>query len=130
MRTAQLDKTSWKAVDTFVKGEVKKNLSLPTNASVNYLSAHRNFGGCDLPSAADDSDFYLIDTAFQLLTSKDEDVTIQALGQLKRTVSHRIGRPPTDGDLASFLTVVFSIASYWKDNSRNGGNPRSPITRG
>ncbi|GFY56885.1 retrovirus-related Pol polyprotein from type-1 retrotransposable element R2 [Trichonephila inaurata madagascariensis] len=104
MRTAQLDKTSWKKVDSFVKGEVKTHLSLPSNASVNYLSAHRKFGGCGLPSAADDSDFYLIDTAFKLLTSKDEDVTIQAMGQLKRTVSHRIGRPPTDGDLASYLS--------------------------
>ncbi|GFY71648.1 hypothetical protein TNIN_473011 [Trichonephila inaurata madagascariensis] len=31
---------------------------------------------------------------------QDEDVTIQAMGQLKRTVSHRKGKP-TDGDLAS-----------------------------
>ncbi|GFY41054.1 retrovirus-related Pol polyprotein from type-1 retrotransposable element R2 [Trichonephila inaurata madagascariensis] len=120
MRTVQLDKTSWKAVDTFVKGEVKNHLSLPTNASVNYLLAHRKFGGCGLPSAADDSDFYLIDTAFKLLTSKGEDVTLQALGQLKRTVSHRIGRPPTDGDLTSFLSG--SMEGKYKTTSNQLSN--------
>ncbi|GFQ96461.1 uncharacterized protein TNCT_256171 [Trichonephila clavata] len=54
--------------------------------------------------AAEDSDYYLIDTAFKLLTSSDEEVALLSLAQLTRTVRHRIRRQPTDGDLASYLS--------------------------
>ncbi|GFY72236.1 retrovirus-related Pol polyprotein from type-1 retrotransposable element R2 [Trichonephila inaurata madagascariensis] len=84
-----------------------------------YIRQGKKFGGCPSIPAVD-SDFYLIDTAFKLLTSKDEDVTIQAMGQLKRTVSHRIGRPPTDGDLASFLSG--SMEGKYKTSSNRHTN--------
>ncbi|GFQ73020.1 retrovirus-related Pol polyprotein from type-1 retrotransposable element R2 [Trichonephila clavata] len=104
MRTDQLDKTAWSEVDKFVRSEVKNILSVPQNASNHYLSANKKRGGCSVPSAAEDSDFYLVDTAFKLLTSSDEEVALLALAQLTRTVRQRIKRPPTDGDLGSFLS--------------------------
>ncbi|GFR02257.1 retrovirus-related Pol polyprotein from type-2 retrotransposable element R2DM [Trichonephila clavata] len=104
MRTDQLDKTAWSQVDRFVRGEVKEILSVPVKASNHYLSANKRSGGCSIPSAAEDSDFYLIDTAFKLLTSNDEEVALLALAQLSRTVRQRVKRQPSDGDFASFLS--------------------------
>ncbi|GFQ93578.1 retrovirus-related Pol polyprotein from type-1 retrotransposable element R2 [Trichonephila clavata] len=104
MRTAQLGKTGWAEVDLAARREIKNILSLPSNASNHYIHGNRKLGCCGLPSAAQDSDFYLVDSAFKLLTSKDEEVALQALGQLTRTVSHRLGRSPSDGDLGSFLS--------------------------
>ncbi|GFU59198.1 retrovirus-related Pol polyprotein from type-2 retrotransposable element R2DM [Trichonephila clavipes] len=104
MRTAQLDKTCWKKVDVAARAEFKNLLSLPSNASNHYLYGGRKLGCCGIPSAAEDSDFYLIDSAFKLLTSNDEEVVTQALGQLRRTVQHRLGRTPTDGDLGSYMS--------------------------
>ncbi|GFR13725.1 retrovirus-related Pol polyprotein from type-1 retrotransposable element R2 [Trichonephila clavata] len=104
MRTAQIGKTSWTEVDVAARQELKNILSLPTNASNQYLHGNRKLGGCGIPSAAEDSDFYLVDSAFKLLTSKDEDVALQALGQLTRTVRHRVRRQPTDGDMGSYMS--------------------------
>ncbi|GFW93360.1 hypothetical protein TNCV_2604781 [Trichonephila clavipes] len=66
----------------------------------------RKLGGRGISSAVEDSDFYLFDSVFKLLTSKDQDVATEALGQLAKTVYHRIRRPPTDGDLGSYLSVA------------------------
>ncbi|GFR03041.1 retrovirus-related Pol polyprotein from type-1 retrotransposable element R2 [Trichonephila clavata] len=104
MRTDQLDKTAWSKVERFVRGEVKEILSVPVKASNHYLSANKRSGGCSIPSAAEDSDFYLIDTPFKLLTSNDEEVALLALAQLSRTVRQRVKRQPSDGDFASFLS--------------------------
>ncbi|GFY44120.1 retrovirus-related Pol polyprotein from type-2 retrotransposable element R2DM [Trichonephila inaurata madagascariensis] len=104
MRTGQLGKTDWSEVDVAARKEIKNILSLPSNASNHYIHGNRKLGGCGVPSAAEDSDFYLVDSAFKLLTSRDEDVSFEALGQLTRTVAHRIGRPPTDGDLGEYLS--------------------------
>ncbi|GFR02269.1 hypothetical protein TNCT_446641 [Trichonephila clavata] len=79
MRTAQLGKDCWSKVDSAARKEIKSILSLPTNAAVGYVHGSRKFGNCGVPSAAEDSDFYLVDSAFKLLTSKDEEVAIQAL---------------------------------------------------
>ncbi|GFT35983.1 reverse transcriptase domain-containing protein [Trichonephila clavipes] len=87
------------------KKELKNLLSLPSNASNHYLYGSRKLDDCcGFPSAAADSDFYLIDSAFKLLTSKDKEVALQALGQLNRTVKYRIERDPTDGDLGSYMS--------------------------
>ncbi|GFU59195.1 retrovirus-related Pol polyprotein from type-2 retrotransposable element R2DM [Trichonephila clavipes] len=97
MRTAQLDKTCWKKVDVAARAEFKNLLSLPSNASNHYLYGGRKLGCCGIPSAAEDSDFYLIDSAFKLLTSNDEEVVTQALGQLREEQSNIdwVERQPT-----------------------------------
>ncbi|GFR02243.1 retrovirus-related Pol polyprotein from type-2 retrotransposable element R2DM [Trichonephila clavata] len=104
MRTAQFPKGDWLKVQQSTTKEIKDVLSLPTNASVSYLHGDRFKGGCGVPEATRDSDFYLVDTAFKLLTSTDEEVVVKALGQLVKTVRHRLQREPTNGDLASFLS--------------------------
>ncbi|GFY56806.1 retrovirus-related Pol polyprotein from type-2 retrotransposable element R2DM [Trichonephila inaurata madagascariensis] len=65
-------------------------------------------GACDIPEISRDADLYLIDTAFKLLSSNGEDVTIKALAQLTRTVRHRIHRMPT---------CQHSLVVLWKANS-------------
>ncbi|GFT51372.1 retrovirus-related Pol polyprotein from type-1 retrotransposable element R2 [Trichonephila clavipes] len=80
MRTAELHKTDWDKVDVAARREIKSILSLPSNASNHYLYGNRRLGCCGLPSAAEDLDFYLIVSAFKLLTSRDEDVALQAMG--------------------------------------------------
>ncbi|GFX60036.1 retrovirus-related Pol polyprotein from type-1 retrotransposable element R2 [Trichonephila clavipes] len=90
MRTAQLDKSSWTKVDVTAREELKNLFSLPSNASNHYLYGGRKLGCCGIPFAAEDSDFYLIDSAFKLLTSIDVEVSTQALGQLNRTVLYQL----------------------------------------
>ncbi|GFY56669.1 retrovirus-related Pol polyprotein from type-2 retrotransposable element R2DM [Trichonephila inaurata madagascariensis] len=104
MRTGQLGKTDWSEVDVAARKEIKNILSLPSSASNHYIYGNRKLGGRGVPSAAEDSDFYLVDSAFKLLTSRDEDVSFEALGQLTRTVAHRIGRQPSDGDLGAYMS--------------------------
>ncbi|GFY73422.1 retrovirus-related Pol polyprotein from type-1 retrotransposable element R2 [Trichonephila inaurata madagascariensis] len=83
---------------------VTRTPNLERHASNHYIYGNRKLGGCGVPSAAEDSDFYLVDSAFKLLTSRDENVTFEALAQLTRTVAHRIGRQPTDGDLGAYMS--------------------------
>ncbi|GFT18733.1 retrovirus-related Pol polyprotein from type-1 retrotransposable element R2 [Trichonephila clavipes] len=90
MRTAQVGKTGWRKVDTAVAKEVKNILSVPERATNYYIQADRSAGGCGIPSAAADCDFYLVDTAFKLLTSRDDHVKLASLGQLIRTFKARL----------------------------------------
>ncbi|GFW16081.1 retrovirus-related Pol polyprotein from type-1 retrotransposable element R2 [Trichonephila clavipes] len=120
MRPGQLGKEDWDEVDVAARREIKDIFSLPPNASTHYIYGNRKLGGCGLPSAAEDSDFYLVDSAFKLLTSKDESVKLEALGQLTRTVAFRIKRTPTDGDLAGFLSG--SMEGEYSDTTNQYAN--------
>ncbi|GIY48217.1 hypothetical protein CDAR_493181 [Caerostris darwini] len=63
--------------------------------------------GClGLPLAAEESDLNLVDTAFKLLTSKDEHVQMLAVSHLRRTVQQRIRCEPSDEDLGEFMSGV------------------------
>ncbi|GFQ80717.1 retrovirus-related Pol polyprotein from type-1 retrotransposable element R2 [Trichonephila clavata] len=104
MRTAQFPKGDWRLVQNALTKELKEILSLPPKASISYLFGDKAQGGCGIPEITKDCDFYLVDTAFKLLTSADEEIAVKALGQLTKTVRHRIRREPTNGDLASFLS--------------------------
>ncbi|GFQ89979.1 retrovirus-related Pol polyprotein from type-1 retrotransposable element R2, partial [Trichonephila clavata] len=104
MRTAQFPKGDWRLVQNAMTKELKEILSLPPKASISYIFGDKAQGGCGIPEITKDCDFYLVDTAFKLLTSADEEIAVKALGQLTKTVRHRIRREPTNGDLASFLS--------------------------
>ncbi|GFS37521.1 retrovirus-related Pol polyprotein from type-1 retrotransposable element R2, partial [Trichonephila inaurata madagascariensis] len=104
MLTGQLGKTDWSEVDVAARKKIKSILSLPTSASNHYIYGNRKLGGCGVPSAAEDSYFYLVDSAFKVLTSRDEDVSFEALGHLTRRVTFRIGRQPSDGDLGAYMS--------------------------
>ncbi|GIY62518.1 retrovirus-related Pol polyprotein from type-2 retrotransposable element R2DM [Caerostris darwini] len=78
MRTGQFKKTEWKQVDRMLRKELKTTLSIPDGAANEYLYGHRKHGCIGIPIASEESDLNLMDTAFKLLTSKDEFV--QQLG--------------------------------------------------
>ncbi|GIY16919.1 retrovirus-related Pol polyprotein from type-2 retrotransposable element R2DM [Caerostris extrusa] len=72
MRTAQFPKGDWARIDKAILKEVKNTLNLPTEVSNEYFIGQKKLVCCGLPIAAEDSYINLIDTAFKLLSSRDE----------------------------------------------------------
>ncbi|GIY87766.1 retrovirus-related Pol polyprotein from type-1 retrotransposable element R2 [Caerostris darwini] len=103
MRTAQFPKGDWGKVDKVILKEVKHTLNLPNEASNDYVYGHRKLGCCGLPIAAEDSDLYLVDTAFKLLSSRDEICAKTVLASLTSTVQRRLGMVPNDQTLSDFV---------------------------
>ncbi|GBM22372.1 Retrovirus-related Pol polyprotein from type-1 retrotransposable element R2 [Araneus ventricosus] len=105
MRTGQFRKTEWDEFDRALRKGIKDTLGLPQNACNDYLYGHRKFGCIGIPITAEDSDLYRIDTAFKLLTSKDEKLALLALQDLQRTVQFRFGIvSPSDRDLETYMS--------------------------
>ncbi|GBM96076.1 hypothetical protein AVEN_111464-1 [Araneus ventricosus] len=105
MRTGQFKKTEWDEFDRALRKGIKDTLGLPENACNDYLYGHRKFGCIGIPITAEDSDLYRIDTAFKLLTSKDEKLALMALQDLQRTVRLRFGiASPSDRDLENYMS--------------------------
>ncbi|GIY22737.1 retrovirus-related Pol polyprotein from type-2 retrotransposable element R2DM [Caerostris darwini] len=104
MRTAQFPKGNWKKIDKLIHKEVKSTLNLPTEASNEYIYGHRKFGCCGLPIAAEDADINLVDSAFKLLSSKDELCAERAFASLQSTVRKRLGKMPDDQLLSDFMS--------------------------
>ncbi|GIY95359.1 retrovirus-related Pol polyprotein from type-1 retrotransposable element R2 [Caerostris extrusa] len=104
MRTAQFPKGDWGKVDKIIFKEVKSTLNLPSEASNDYIFGHRKLGCCGLPIAAEDSDINLIDTAFKLLSSRDELCAKSAIASLQSTVRKRLERSPDDQILSDYLS--------------------------
>ncbi|GIX68895.1 reverse transcriptase domain-containing protein, partial [Caerostris darwini] len=90
MRTGQFKKTDWEKVDRMIRKEVKSTLSVPEGAANEYLYGHRKHGCIGIPLVAEESDLNLVDTAFKLLTFRDEHVQMLAVSHLRRTVQQRI----------------------------------------
>ncbi|GBN45601.1 hypothetical protein AVEN_250958-1 [Araneus ventricosus] len=57
-----------------------------------------------MPIAAEESDLNLVDSAFKLLTSRDEMTTAAAKSDLFSTCQFRNKRQPTDDDLGKFMS--------------------------
>jgi hypothetical protein len=57
-----------------------------------------------VPEAGVDSDIYLIDSAFKLLTSGDRAIKDLAVLELLRIVRQRVRRIPTPEDLGEYLS--------------------------
>ncbi|GIY48849.1 retrovirus-related Pol polyprotein from type-2 retrotransposable element R2DM [Caerostris darwini] len=104
MRTAQFKKTDWEKIDRMLRKEIKNTLSLPENAANEYLYGHRKHGCMGIPIAAEESDLNVIDSAFKLLTSRDERLREIALTHLSQTVRPRVKRTPTDQDISNYLS--------------------------
>ncbi|GIY32326.1 reverse transcriptase domain-containing protein [Caerostris darwini] len=104
MRTAQFKKTDWERIDRMLRKEIKHTLSIPENAANEYLYGHRKHGCMGIPIAAEESDLNIIDSAFKLLTSRDERLREIAVSHLSETVRPRVKRPPSDQDLGDYLT--------------------------
>ncbi|GIY31147.1 reverse transcriptase domain-containing protein [Caerostris darwini] len=98
MRTGQFKKTDWERADKMLRKEIKATLSVPEPAANEYIYGHRKHGCLGVPIAAEESDLNLIDSAFKLLTSRDESLRELAVGHLVQTVKRRVGREPSDVD--------------------------------
>ncbi|GIY79110.1 retrovirus-related Pol polyprotein from type-1 retrotransposable element R2, partial [Caerostris darwini] len=104
MRTAQFPKEDWARVDKVLKKDIKDTLNLPIEASNEYIYGQRRLGCCGIPIAAEESDINLVDTAFKLLTSRDDICAREAFSSLVSTVQKRLGRLPDDDTLSAFLS--------------------------
>ncbi|GIZ00474.1 retrovirus-related Pol polyprotein from type-1 retrotransposable element R2 [Caerostris extrusa] len=104
MRTTQFPKGDWTKIDKALLKEVKNTLNLPSEASNEYVYGQRKLGCCGLPIAAEDSDINLVDTAFKLLSSRDELCARIALDSLQSTVHRRLGKLPDDQTLSDYLS--------------------------
>ncbi|GIY87961.1 retrovirus-related Pol polyprotein from type-2 retrotransposable element R2DM, partial [Caerostris darwini] len=104
MRTAQFPKEDWARVDKVLRKDIKDTLNLPVEASNEYLYGQRRLGCCGIPIAAEESDMNLVDTAFKLLTSRDDICAREAFASLVSTVHKRLRREPDDDSLSAFLS--------------------------
>ncbi|XP_064462369.1 uncharacterized protein LOC135372840 [Ornithodoros turicata] len=90
------------AVKTFVLSA--QNFEMRLGATNDYLYGSKNSGACAIPLAAELSDLSRIDSAFKLLTSKDEEVKILACNALESTTEGRLRRKATERDIEDFLS--------------------------
>ncbi|GIY44248.1 reverse transcriptase domain-containing protein [Caerostris darwini] len=104
MRTGQFKKTEWEQVDCMLQKELKTTLSIPDGAANEYLYGHRKHGCVGIPIASEESELNLVDTAFKLLTSKDEFVQQLAESHLMRTVRQLLHAEPSDANLGDFMS--------------------------
>ena len=94
MRTWQHNKTAYEKFDTQIRPLIKKTLYLPARSSNEYLYGSAARGACGLPIAAEDSDIFLVDTAFKLLTSNDPTIHQLANTECKDIAKARLGGLP------------------------------------
>ncbi|GBN17597.1 Retrovirus-related Pol polyprotein from type-2 retrotransposable element R2DM, partial [Araneus ventricosus] len=104
MRTGTFNKTVWAKLDTAMRKFIKIILNLPEIASNKYLYGSRKLGCMGMPIAAEESDLNLIDSAFKLLTSRDEITARNALEDLCSVCRFRNHRNATDEDLSKFMS--------------------------
>ncbi|GIY13587.1 reverse transcriptase domain-containing protein [Caerostris darwini] len=91
-----------------LRKDLKDTLNLPIEASNEYLYGQRLLGCCGIPIAAEESDINLVDTAFKLLTSRDEICAFEAFSSLVSTFQKRLGRCQTMSPLAPSYLVSTS----------------------
>ncbi|GBO08913.1 Retrovirus-related Pol polyprotein from type-1 retrotransposable element R2 [Araneus ventricosus] len=109
MRTSQFAKKHWHAIDRALRKSIKQTLSLPDRASNDYMYGHRKYGSFAIPILAEECELNRIDTAFKLLTSKDEEIKAISLEHLKATVRARMQKSSvSDEDLEAYMSATFS----------------------
>ena len=72
MRTWQYTKGQYDQFDKKIRPLIKKTLYLPARSANEYIYGSSKGGTCAVPITAEDSDLFLIDTAFKLLSSPDQ----------------------------------------------------------
>ena len=104
MRMGSLRKADWSRLDKSLRGLLKSTLNVPMRAANGYLYGSSSAGCCNIPLAAEESDIFLADAAFKLLTSRDPRIAGLASKHLEETVSGRLSRPILPADLSRFLS--------------------------
>ncbi|GBN32849.1 hypothetical protein AVEN_14021-1 [Araneus ventricosus] len=119
MRTNQYLKKDYDKIDRAVRKGIKDTLNLPRQAANAFLYGSSKMGCCAIPIAAEEMDLNLIDTAFKLLTSRDDTTQINALHQLIASVRFRNRRTqPTLTSVNSFLESLTTIFFHIRMTSR------------
>lgn len=104
MRTWQLRKTDWTKLDDALRPLIKKTLNLQPRASNEYIYGSSIAGSCAVPMASEDSDIFVIDSAFKLLTSWDLGLREIAHADVQGIAAKRTRAEPTMADACRFLS--------------------------
>lgn len=104
LRGAAVEKKPLKAADLQVRRMAKAWLNLPQRASAEVVYLPPSRGGCGLLPLADLADVLSVAHAFRMLTAGDDTVRGLAWASLRGVVARRIGGPPTNEDVAAFLS--------------------------
>lgn len=107
MRSQKFPKAVYNQIDAFMAPLLKLTLSLPENASNDYLYGSSGMGLIGIPKLADEHDVTLIDNAYKLLTSRDEGIRSLAWDDLLHQIGSRYGLDcPSPQDVERFLGGV------------------------
>ena len=104
MRTWQYNKTAYERVDRALRPLIKNTLYLPKRAANEYVYGSTANGACGFPMAAEDSDLFLIDTAFKLLTSPDVNTRDLAAKDCSRVAASRMDQEPAPELIPPFMS--------------------------
>ncbi|GBM32727.1 hypothetical protein AVEN_263383-1 [Araneus ventricosus] len=108
MRTSQFAKKHWHAINRALRKTIEQTLSLPERLQMTTCTGHRKFGSFVIPILAEECELNRLDTAFKLLTSKDQKVRSIALEHLQETVKARMRTDSvSDADLEAYLSATF-----------------------
>ncbi|KAE9528866.1 hypothetical protein AGLY_012441 [Aphis glycines] len=103
-RLGTFPKTDWAKVDDILRPEIKATLYVPQEASVEYLYGTTKRGCCGVRLLAEDSDIVVVDSAFKLITSPDQQVAADAADHVEEVTRRRIQKDPSVQEVASYLT--------------------------
>lgn len=104
MRTWQLRKGDWQEHDDLLRPLIKETLYLPKRATNDYLFGSSAAGSCGIPLAAEDSDMFIIESAFKLFTTPDHETRNIARDDCTRVVSRRLQHEATPDDVCKCLS--------------------------
>ncbi|GIY89567.1 retrovirus-related Pol polyprotein from type-1 retrotransposable element R2 [Caerostris extrusa] len=122
MRTAQFPKGDWAKIDKALLKEVKNTSISLLKLQMSMCMGNVRMFAVAFPLLLEDSDINLIDTAFKLLSSRDELCAQIALNSLRSTVHRRLGSLPDDQTLSDFYLGTLVVTSALPPiNSRTRG---------
>lgn len=104
LRAGTVQKTILNSLDKFVKRIAKGWLNLPQRASAEPIFIPPSRGGCGLFPVGELCDILTISHAFRMLTAEDARVRGIAEASLIDTVFAKLGREPTNEEIAQFLS--------------------------
>ncbi|KAG6923125.1 hypothetical protein G0U57_021510, partial [Chelydra serpentina] len=122
LRGSAVAKVPLNKADKIIRQLVKKWLFLPQRASNELVYITHRQGGANVPRMGDLCDVAVITHAFRLLTCPDATVRNIAANALQDATKKRIGRAPSNQDIATFLSGSLDgkfgrdgsdIASLW-----------------
>ena len=103
LRLGLLPKTELRRFDADLRWRVKGVLNLPSRAGADYFYAGTANGCVGLTELAVEADVLLVASTWQLLTSPDRAVRLEAREQLEECVRRRLAAPSTAAQVAAYL---------------------------